>query len=281
MNFLTSTHKKTPRLATNITRNFGCTIKGCVQMHRYPGFPARIVTNLFTVNRGAKMAIFQYHPDILNHFPLTAGGVLIAKGFKNRPSSPDVQSLYLTEQKMILAQIGSTPLSELPTLAGWRTAFRAFGVDPTGYRSAAEALLRRLTKKGDIPSINTVVDLCNMVSIRYGLPVAAIDTRQISGTITVRFARGDETFVNLGQAEGDHPAAGEVIFTDEKDTVIARRWCWRQSEESAAREDTTDMIITIEAQNSGGTDTVKVAISDLKTLLSAFVGGEYFEYFLP
>jgi DNA/RNA-binding domain of Phe-tRNA-synthetase-like protein len=39
-----------------------------------------------------------------------------------------------------------------------------------------------------------------------------------------------------------------VIFTDEKDVVIARRWCWRQSEESAAREETTDVLITIEAQ---------------------------------
>jgi DNA/RNA-binding domain of Phe-tRNA-synthetase-like protein len=181
------------------------------------------------------MSVFQYHPDILNRFPLISGGVLTVKGLKNRLSSQDVLVLFQTEQEKTLARIGNTLLSELPTLAGWRTAFRTFGVDPTGYRSAAEALLRRLTKKGDIPSINSLVDLCNLISIRYGLPVAAIDTRQINGTITVRLARGDETFINLGQAEGDHPAAGEVIFTDEKDVVIARRWCWRQSEESAAR----------------------------------------------
>ena len=39
-------------------------------------------------------------------------------------------------------------------------------------RSAAEALLRRLTKQGSIPSINTLVDIGNLVSIRYALPVA-------------------------------------------------------------------------------------------------------------
>jgi len=180
------------------------------------------------------MTVFQYHADILRRFPLIAGGVLVIKGLCNQQSSPEVLSLFRNEQKKKLLQIGNTPLSELPTLAGWRTAFRGFGVDPTGYRNAAEALLRRLTKKGDIPSINTVVYLCNLVSIRYGLPVAAIDSGQIKGMITVRFARGDEIFVNLGQAEGDHPSVGEVIFTDEKDTVIARGWCWRQSEESAA-----------------------------------------------
>jgi DNA/RNA-binding domain of Phe-tRNA-synthetase-like protein len=227
------------------------------------------------------MSVFLYHPDILNRFPLIAGGVLTVKGLINQPSIPEVLELYQGEQKKVLAQIGSTPLSELPTLAGWRAAFRAFGVDPTGYRSAAEALLRRLTKKGDIPSINTLVDICNLVSIRYGLPVAAIDTRQINGPITVRFARGDEIFVNLGQDEGDHPAAGEVIFTDEKDVVIARRWCWRQSEESAARETTSDVLITVEAQNSGGMVLVKNAVADLKALLSGRVGGEFEEYFLP
>jgi DNA/RNA-binding domain of Phe-tRNA-synthetase-like protein len=227
------------------------------------------------------MTVFQYNPDILIRFPLVAGGILVVKGLTNKPSTPEVLELYQGEQQKVLKQIGNTPLSELPTLAGWRTAFRAFGVDPTGYRSAAEALLRRLTKKGDIPSINTLVDLCNLVSIRYGLPVAAIDTLQIACPISVRFARGDETFVNLGQGEGDHPDSGEVIFTDEKDVVIARRWCWRQSEESAARETTTDVIITVEAQNIGGMDLVKNAVAGLKPLLAKYVGGEFSEYFLP
>lgn len=227
------------------------------------------------------MAVFHYDPAIVTRFPLVAGGVIIGSGLKNKPSSPEVIDLYNAEQKQVVEKIGLTPLSELPTLAGWRAAFRAFGVDPTGYRSAAEALLRRLTKKGDIPSINTLVDLCNLISIRYGLPVAAIDTRFITGTITVRFARGDETFVNLNQSEADHPAEGEVIFTDEKDVVIARRWCWRQSEESAAREETANVLITIEAQNEGGKDLVKSAADELQNLLSTFVGGEYSAYFLP
>ena len=49
----------------------------------------------------------------------------------------------------------------------------------------ALALLRRLTKKGDIPSINAVVDICNLVSIRYALPVAAFDLAAITGGVTV------------------------------------------------------------------------------------------------
>lgn len=200
---------------------------------------------------------------------------MLGTGLKNGPASEELRKAYLEEQGQILKRIGSTPLSEIETLAGWRAAFRQFGVDPTEHRSAAEALLRRLTKKGEIPSINTLVDLCNLVSIRYALPVAAIDLRHLRGMITVRFATGREYFKPLGETAAEHPVPGEVIFTDEAGLVIARRWCWRQSAESAAREDSQNVLFTIEAQHAGGKDLVKRALDDLFKLLSANVGGEF------
>lgn len=166
-------------------------------------------------------------------------------------------------------------MSEIETLAGWRAAFRIFGVDPTQYRSAAEALLRRLTKKGDIPSINAVVGICNLVSIRYALPVAGIDWHSLQGSITVLFASGKEFFTPLGETVPEHPEAGEVIFIDKAQLVVARRWCWRQSEESAARESTQEALFTIEAQHNGGKDLVSQAIGDLHALLLEYVGGVY------
>lgn len=221
------------------------------------------------------MTTFSYDPEIIKSFPKLAGTALLGTGLKNSPSPENLRQLYLEEQRRVLEKIGSTPLSELETLAGWRAAFRLFGVDPTQYRCAAEALLRRLTKKGDIPSINMLVDICNMVSIRYGLPVAAVDCRAVQGGITVRFAKGDERFLPLGAAEPEHPEVGEVIFSDENGLLVARRWCWRQSEESAAREDTQQVIFTIEAQHAGGAETVRQAAADLQALLAEYVGGEY------
>lgn len=193
----------------------------------------------------------------------------------NGPTPEGLGQAYLDEQKKVLARIGSTPLSDIETLAAWRAAFRQFGVDPTQYRSAAEALLRRLTKKGDIPGINAIVDACNLVSIRYGLPIAAFDRRQLTGFITVRFAAGSERFTPLGEPTTEHPEAGEVIFSDEAGLVVARRWCWRQSDESAARQDTTQALFTIEAQHPGGKRVVEQAMEDLRALLSVYVGGEY------
>lgn len=214
-------------------------------------------------------SLFEYAPDIVKRFPSVVGGAIHATGLTNGDSPAALREAFAAEQAAVLARIGSTPLSELPSLAAWRRAFRAFGVDPTGYRSAAEALLRRLTKQGSIPSINRLVDIGNLVSIRYALPVAVFDLRALSGGITVRLATGGERFTDLGSGERETPEPGEVIFTDDADLVCARRWCWRQSAESASSPNTTEILVTVEGHHDGAADDVAAATADLETLLTA------------
>jgi DNA/RNA-binding domain of Phe-tRNA-synthetase-like protein len=218
---------------------------------------------------------FRYHPDLLKRFPDICGGVILVQGLNNAPTPPDLLQAYQTEQRAVLYKIGEQPLSEIPSLAAWRAAFRLFGVDPTKYRSAAEALLRRLTKKGDIPSISALVDLCNLVSIRYALPVAAFDARHLSGPVTVRFAYGSESFTAHDSPEPEHPEPGEVIFADPASLVVARRWCWKQSVESTVELDTRNVILTVEAQHSGGRQDIQGALKDLALLLERFMGGNF------
>lgn len=221
------------------------------------------------------MIVFQYHPDIMRRFPTIVGGVIYARGMSNGPTPAPLREAFVEEQQAVLQRIGETPLSQVPALAAWRSAFRDFGVEPTQYRSAAEALLRRLTKKGDIPSINTLVDIGNLVSIRYALPTAVFDTRAIQGTLIVHVADGSERYTTLGQEEIDHPHAGEVVFSDETGLVMARRWCWRQSEQSAAQLDTISAIITIEGHHAGAYRDIEAALRDLLELLKTYAGGSY------
>lgn len=223
------------------------------------------------------MATFQYHADIHQRYPRIVGGVLLAQQLSNGPTPHSLLTMYQEEQQAVKQRIGEKPLSQLPSLAAWRSAFRTFGVEPTQYRSAAESLLRRLTKKGDIPSINTLVDIGNLVSIRYGLPVAVFDTRALQSPVTVHFATGNERYTTLGEGTEDHPVPGEVVFSDATGLVIARRWCWRQSEPSAATQTTTSAIITVEAHHDAGRQDVTAALHDLHELLGAYAGGSYQE----
>lgn len=216
------------------------------------------------------MPSFRYDAAIVERFPTVQGGVLHATGLENGPSPALLVSRFEAEQVAVRATLNGRSLSELPSLAAWRRAFRAFGVDPTGYRSAAEALLRRLTKQGSIPSINLLVDIGNLVSITHALPVAVFDRRAANGSTTVTLASGDERFTDLGSGETQHPDPGEVIFVDEAGLVSARRWCWRQSAESASGPGTKEVLITVEAQHEGGADTVAAAVRDLQMLLHEF-----------
>ncbi len=221
------------------------------------------------------MPTFQYSPQIIDNYPQVVGGVIVAKGMSNPPTSDALREHYLAEQEAVKTRIGDMPLSELESLNAWRRVFSAFGVSPTQYRSAAEALLRRLTKKGDIPGINTLVDIGNMVSIRYGLPIAIMDTRIIEGVVTVHYSDGTEKYAELGSDEVLHPDVGEVIFSDANKMVVARRWCWRQSESSAANENTSDAIITVEGHHDWAKVDVQQAVTDLLDLLKTYAGGTY------
>ena len=139
--------------------------------------------------------------------------------------------------------------------------------EPTRYRRAAEALLRGLTKHGEVPSVSLLVDLGNLVSLRYQLPVAVFDLAQPTGGIAVRFAEGTEEFTDLGADTVEHPEPEEVIFVDEAAVVLARRWCWRQSAQSATGPNTGEILITVEGHHETAADDVAAAVADLEQLL--------------
>jgi DNA/RNA-binding domain of Phe-tRNA-synthetase-like protein len=214
--------------------------------------------------------VFAYHEDIIERYPTIRAGVIHATGLANGPSSRELLDAYRAEQRAASDRLQATAVAELPAIAAWRRAFTRFGAKPTQHRSAAEALLRRLAKHGDIPTINTLVDMGNLVSIRYALPVAVFDLAAIAGSITVRFATGEESFTSLGSSGTVNPDPGEVIFVDRDDVVSARRWCWRQSAQSATSATTVDALLVIEGHHDAAREDVAWAMDDLASLLASY-----------
>jgi DNA/RNA-binding domain of Phe-tRNA-synthetase-like protein len=85
-------------------------------------------------------------------------------------------------------------------------------------------------------------------------------------------ATGDESFTDLGSGATERPEPGEVVFVDGAGHVAARRWCWRQSAESASSESTTDILVTVEGHHADARRDVEAAIGDIEPLLQAFGG---------
>lgn len=230
--------------------------------------PGRIRST--TCIRGQWSPVFTYDRAVLERFPAIRAGVIHATNLANGSSTPALIEEYRAEQRAAARRLYETPIAGIASIAAWRRAFTAFGVKPTQHRVAAEALLRRLHKAGDIPSINALVDIGNLVSIRYALPVAFFDQVTVFGPTTVRFATGSEHFTDLGSADAVHPEPGEVIFVDDNDIVSARRWCWRQSAQSATSPDTSSALITVEGLHEAAGSDVESAVADLESLLTAY-----------
>jgi DNA/RNA-binding domain of Phe-tRNA-synthetase-like protein len=217
--------------------------------------------------------LFRYAPDLIERYPTICAGLVHATGLDNGAGSPHLVAEHRAEQQVASGRLAATSIADLPSIAAWRRAFAQFGVKPTQYRGAAEALLRRLSKQGDIPSINTLVDIGNLISIRYAMPVAVFDQATIARPTTVRFATGTEVFTDLGSSEAIHPAAGEVVFVDRNDVVSARRWCWRQSAQSATSPTTIEALIIIEGHHATAADEIEAALADIEGLLLRYQPG--------
>lgn len=224
--------------------------------------------------------LFAYADAVVERYPTIRGGVVHATGLANGPSPPELLAAYRAAQRAAAERLQAMPIAELPSIAAWRRAFARFGAKPTQYRCAAEALLRRLAKHGDIPSINTLVDIGNLVSIRQAMPVAVFDLASIDGGITVRFATGEERFADLGSSASVAPDPGEVIFVDQGYAVSARRWCWRQSAHSATGATTVEALLIVEGHHDTAGQDVEAARAELAALLAAYQPGSKTESYL-
>jgi DNA/RNA-binding domain of Phe-tRNA-synthetase-like protein len=208
---------------------------------------------------------FGYDRAVLDAFPTIRAAVVEIDGVEPGGVGA-LEREYLAQQSTTAEWLDRTPIAEIASVSAWRRAFSRFGVKPTQHRSAVEALLRRLSKQGEVPSINPLVDMGNLVSIRHSLPVAVFDLDEISPPITVRFASGDELFHGIGTDGPEQPAPGEVVFIDARASVCARRWCWRQSALSAAGRDTTRALVVIEGHHESASEDVMAAGKDVADL---------------
>ncbi len=103
-------------------------------------------------------------------------------------------------------------MAEEPRIKAWRDAYRAFGAKPSEYRSSVEAMARRVLRGDALPAINALVDIGNVISLRYLVPAGSHAIDVLQEDIEVRIATGREDFLALGSTELEHPQPGEVIF---------------------------------------------------------------------
>lgn len=81
-----------------------------------------------------------------------------------------------------------------------RKLYKSLGLDPTKKRPSSEALIRRVIKGKSLYQINSIVDICNLSSIRFLLSIGLYDIEKIiGGNIELRIGKENEGYAGIGK----------------------------------------------------------------------------------
>jgi DNA/RNA-binding domain of Phe-tRNA-synthetase-like protein len=104
------------------------------------------------------------------------------------------------------------------------------------------------------------------------LPAGAHAIDLLQGDIALRTATGTEQFVAFGSTETEHPLPGEIIFT-EGDTVLTRRWTWRQAQHTLTLPESRAVEFNIDGLPPVAAAEVEQAGVEIMQLVERFCGG--------
>ena len=88
----------------------------------------------------------------------------------------------------------------MTSIAATRRVYKACGKDPSRYRPASEALIRRALQGKELYHRDTLVDLVNLASIAYGYSIGGFDADKFVGdTLTLGVGREGEPYEGIGR----------------------------------------------------------------------------------
>ena len=216
---------------------------------------------------------YSISPEIFDKYPGYARGVVLAFGVHNG-ESPEKLVQYLRDaEDSVRAQANLEMIADHPRIKPWREAYKAFGAKPSEFRSSIEGMARRALRGDQLPSINALVDIGNIVSLQHLVPVGGHSMDELTQDISLRLATGKEDFVPFGSTEVEHPLPGEVIFA-EGNTVLTRRWTWRQANYTLTLPETTSIEINIDRLPPVELEEVHAIANQVMGLVEEFCGGK-------
>ena len=218
------------------------------------------------------MKKFIMEKDFLQIFPDAKIGILVCNGIDNHIKEETSYAAYLAEaQKEAAKYITNPEFTENPIIRTWRDAFYKFKTKK-GARCSIEALLKRVSKGGEIGCINPLVDIYNGISLKYGVPVGGEDIDKFEGHVRLTVAEGDEEFITYGSDKSEPPYPGEVVYKDDGG-AICRCFNWRESVRTMLTEDTVNAFMCIETVAGERDDVLDAALDELKALIEKELGG--------
>ena len=167
-------------------------------------------------------------------------------------------------------------LKEMSGIAATRKVYRACGKDPSRYRPASEALIRRMLKGKELYQRDTLVDLVNLASIAYGYSIGGFDADKFEGdTLTLGVGKAGEPYEGIGR--GMINIEGLPVYRDKTGGVGTPT---SDNERTKMSIDTTHLVVLINGYD-GDEQHVRENAEYIIQLLKKYCqsdGGSYFIY---
>lgn len=216
---------------------------------------------------------FKIDSKIFENFPELNIGIVTVKGIDNTGSNEEIMNLIREKENQIRETFNTETLSQNPKIDAWRKAYSSFGAKPKKYKCSVENLYRMILQGIELRHINKIVDIYNYISIKHIIPVGGDDINKIDGNITLKFAKGNEPFVELNSEETKNPKEGEVVYVDDKE-VLCRRWNWRECDKSKMTEETKNVALVVEGLPPVTKEEIRQIIDELSDLIQKFCHGD-------
>ena len=167
------------------------------------------------------------------------------------------------------AELTTETLKDVSGIAATRRIYRACGKDPSRYRPASEALIRRILQGKKLYQIDTLVDLINLASIVYGYSIGGFDADKMVGEqLTLGIGKADEPYEGIGR--GLINIEGLPVYRDEIGGVGTPT---SDHERTKITARTTHLLVLINGYD-GNEDRVRANALYIQELLRKYAGSD-------
>jgi DNA/RNA-binding domain of Phe-tRNA-synthetase-like protein len=214
---------------------------------------------------------YRIDPAVFQLCPGYRRGLLLARGLSNGASAAALIEALRQAEAAVRIEIKGNP-AEYPRIAAWREAYRRFGARPSDFRASVEALARRVLRGDALPSINALVDIGNIVSLRYLMPVGVHPVPTSAGALSLRPSAAGDSFLPPDGGAAEQPESGEIVFA-QGTTVLTRRWTWRQSAATLTLPETAAVFFNLDALEVISDEVLARAAREVEQLVREHCGG--------
>ena len=215
--------------------------------------------------------IFYIDTQLKKQYPSVSIGIAVIKGVTIKKSNDMLEK----EKEALLGSfdlLTTEQLGQYSEIISYRKLYKSMGVDWHSRRPSPEALLRRVTLKKGLYTVNTCVDAYNLIVMKHRVSVGAFDMDTLEFPTVLRFPKAGEEILLLGDSEQTKLKETEIAYFDKKG-AINLDFNYRDAKRSAVQLSTKNLYINVDGVHDITSQQVEQSLKETCDIILKYCGG--------